>query len=107
MDPLRNAKDPLHQNYEGPKELFRRFAGAANGFPSELVVDAAVNMIVNAIRQAQPSQRGALNVFDELVTKTRAVLAEHYRGTGERKNIFPFHQIIAPEKFDARPRELR
>jgi hypothetical protein len=52
-------------------------------------------------------QRGALNVFDELVTKTRTVLAEHYQGTGERKNIFPFHQIIAPEKFDARPRELR
>jgi hypothetical protein len=107
MDPLRNAKDPLHQNYEGPKELFRRFASAANGFPSELVVDAASNVLVNAIRQAQPMQRGALNVFDELAAKARAVLAEHYQGSGERKNIFPFHQVVAPEHFDARPKALR
>jgi hypothetical protein len=104
---LRNAKDPLHNNYEGPKELFERFAKAANGFPSELVVDAASNVLVNAIRQAQPMQRGALNVFDELVAKARAVLAEHYQGTGERRNIFPFHQVVAPEHFDARPRALR
>jgi hypothetical protein len=104
LSALRNPKDPLHNNYEGPKELFERFAKAANGFPGELVVDAAANVLINAIRQAQPMQRGALNVFDELVTKARTVLAEHYAGTGERKNIFPFHQVIKPERFDARPK---
>jgi hypothetical protein len=38
---LRNPKDPLHNSYEGPKELFERFAKACNGFPHEFVIDAA------------------------------------------------------------------
>jgi hypothetical protein len=38
------------------------------------------------------------------VTKARSVLAEHYDATDNRRNIFPFHQVIKPERFDARPK---
>jgi hypothetical protein len=82
LSALRNPKDPLHNNYEGPKELFERFAKACNGFPHEFVLDAALNVLINAARQANPTRHGALNGFDEAVTKARAVLAEHYQSNG-------------------------
>jgi hypothetical protein len=103
---LRNPKDPLRDNPNAQRELFERFSSAANGFPADHVVAAALN-ILNAIRQAQPSRSKALDAFDELAARTRAVLAEHYGANGERRNIFPFHQVIKPEKFDARPKDLR
>jgi hypothetical protein len=101
---LRNPKDPLHNSYEGPKELFERFAKACNGFPHEFVIDAALNVLINAARQANSRRSGALKGFDEAVTKARSVLAEHYDATDNRRNIFPFHQVIKPERFDARPK---
>ena len=107
MKALRNPKDPLRNNYDGARELFERFAAEANGFPAEHAISAALNVLINAIRQAQPRQALALNVFDECATKARASLAEHYQATGERRNIFPFHQVIEPDKFDARPKVLR
>jgi hypothetical protein len=96
---LRNPKDPLHSNYEGPKELFERFAKASNGFPHEFVLDAALNVLINSVRQANSRRSGALKGFDEAVTKARAMLAEHYDGADNRRNIFPFHQVVEMAHF--------
>lgn len=102
MNELRNPKDPLHAQADAGKELFERFAKAANGFPAELAITAALNILINAVRQANPSQQKALAAFDEAVARTRGVLAEHYGTTGERRNIFPFHQVMQMEHFNAR-----
>lgn len=89
-----NSKDPLNRSHVNQRELFDKFVRTAGGFTTEHVVGAAINLVVNALRQAHPTQRGALQSFDELAAKTRALLADHYDGTGSRQNIFPFHQIV-------------
>jgi hypothetical protein len=104
MDPLRNEKDPLRQ--AGPsqqQELFRRFTAAANGFSTEDVIGAAMNVLVNAIRQSNPSWSKASERYDEWMARFKTVLSNHYDTvTGKRRNIFPFHQTVHMDHFDAR-----
>lgn len=104
MDALRNPKDPLHKSGpEGEKELFRALSEAANGYPAELVVGAAANVLVNAIRQSQPTRSGAADALDRLVARIRGLLlGQHYDALGNRRNVFPFHQVIEAPFVDAR-----
>jgi hypothetical protein len=89
------TKDPmLLATPDQQKQLFDAFCSVANGFSAEQVLGAAANLLVNAIRQAHPTQRGALARLDELSAKTKALLAEHYDAMGKRRNVFPFHQVI-------------
>ncbi len=102
-DPLRNPKDPLHQ--AGPpqgRELFRRFGQVANGFSHEQVIDAAFNLIVNAIRQGHPGWNKAQARYDELFGRGKTILREHFDAAGRRRNVFPFDQFVQMEHFDAR-----
>ena len=67
-----NPKDPLRKN--GPdqqKLLFDRFTKEANGFSTEEVIGAAVNLVLNALRQAHGTRRSAETRFDELNARTR------------------------------------
>jgi hypothetical protein len=99
-----NTKDPMIKaSPDAERELFILFAKTANGFAREQVVGAAINLIVNALRQTHAGQKAALDEFDMLTAKTRALLAEHYDNMGKRRNIFPFHQTIEMPMFDARP----
>lgn len=95
-DPLRNPKDPLHRS--GPdaeRELFRALGAACSGFPNEAVLGAAANLLVNAIRQSQPTRYAAREKFDELTARVRVLLLDqHYDALGKRRNVFPFHQVI-------------
>ena len=95
-DPLRNPKDPLRS--AGPPndaELFRRFSEMSEGFPVEVVLRAAMNVVLNAIRQAHARRSGAENSFDELVGRSKRVLLEmHYDNVGNRRNVFPYDQKI-------------
>ena len=103
-DPLRNPKDPLHKSGpEAERELFRAMSAVCNGFPNEAVVGAVANMLVNAIRQSQPTKQGAADTLDRLLARIRPLLLDqHYDLTGKRRNVFPFHQVIEVPKFDAR-----
>lgn len=103
-DPLRNPKDPLHKSGpEAERELFRALGQVANGFPTEAVFGAAANMLVNAIRQSQPTREGAREAFDELIARVRLLLLDqHYDALGRRRNVFPFHQVIEVPLFPAR-----
>lgn len=95
LDPLRNPLDPLHDANEAAKELFRNISAVASGFPHEIVVEAALNVLLNAIRQTQPKRRGANQMFDEFTQRAKTVLLEkHYDASGERRNVFPFDQRI-------------
>lgn len=88
------SKDPLKQGPEASKELFKRFSREANGFPLESTVDAAMNVIMNAIRQSHASSQKAEASFDELFGKAKGILMSHYDASGKRRAIFPFHQTI-------------
>lgn len=98
-----NPKDPmLKAGPDQQRELFTQFAQLASGFSTEDVIGSAMNLLVNAIRQSQPKQKGALDRLDQLNTKTRELLAAHYDVIGNRRNVFPFHQVIQMGHFDSR-----
>jgi acyl carrier protein phosphodiesterase len=100
-DPLRNTKDPLRKSGpEAEQELFRALGRACNDFPRDVVLGAAMNLIVNAIRQEHAGRNAACNAFDEVMARTKAVLLDkHYDEMGKRRNVFPFHQVIEPMLF--------
>lgn len=97
-----NPKDPLSKTSDAQRELFDRLTASAAGFTIEHVAGAAANLIVNAIRQAHPSQKSALDSLDEIFSHVRTLLAGHYDTQGKRRNIFPFHQHLEVPMLDAR-----
>lgn len=95
VNPLRNPKDPLHQTGpEAEKELFKRYAQLSDGFPNEAVLGAALNIIINGVRQGHSSWMGAERQFDEIFGRTKTILRDHYDANGKRRNLFPFDQVI-------------
>ena len=96
-DPLRNPKDPIHKS--GPNaglELFRRMSKAATDFPHDAVIDAACNLLINAIRQGNPDWRRAEAAFNEMFGRSKQLLKDHYDAAGRKKGVFPFDQVIMP-----------
>lgn len=93
-----NPKDPLIKT--GPDaqmELTKLFGKAATGFPNEAVIGAAINVLVNALRQTYPRASAAEARYSELVGRFKTILLSHYDGvTGKRRAIFPHHQTISP-----------
>jgi hypothetical protein len=88
-------KDPLYKT--GPdqqRELFNAFCRAGNGFSSEDVIGAAINVLVNALRQAHATQAKAMMAADEKSAKIKELLAKHYTSTGRVNGVFPFHQTV-------------
>lgn len=76
------------------RELFNRFCREANGFSSEDVIGAAINILVNGIRQAHSSSILAQASLDEKLATARALLVQHYDGNGKRVGITPFTQML-------------
>jgi hypothetical protein len=99
---LNNPNDPLHQQADAEKHLFQALAKVCNGFSSEQVAGAALNLIVNAIRQGHASDKGALNAADAAHAAMRKILIGHYDNAGRRRNIFPFHQTVEMPFLDLR-----
>jgi selenocysteine lyase/cysteine desulfurase len=98
-----NEKDPLIKaSPNAERELFTLFAHAATGYSLEQVIGAAVNIVVNALRQVHATQPKAIADFDQLMAKTRELISLHYDNAGRRRNVFPFHQTIEMPLFDAR-----
>lgn len=103
LDPLRNPKDPLRKS--GPDqqhELFRRFAREADGFSTEDAVGAALNVLINALRQAHSTRGAAEASYNEHVGRMKQILMNHYDGAGRRLNLFPHHQVINMPHLDDR-----
>jgi hypothetical protein len=40
--------------------------------------------------------------FDEISGRTKQLLLDHYDGAGNRRSVFPFHQVIEVPHFDGR-----
>jgi hypothetical protein len=87
LDPLTNAPEPA-------RELHARFGRIADGFQADDVINAALNIMINTLRQRYPKKKDADEAVDRLLAKTRQALADHYFANGSRRSIFPFHQVI-------------
>jgi hypothetical protein len=95
-----NPNDPLRKGPDNTLVLFNRLAEASDGFTHEDVVGAAANLILNAVRQSYPKRQDAMRSCEELLAKMKGVLDSHYNEySGERRHVFPFHQIIEMPHF--------
>lgn len=99
---LVNPKDPLHNNPEAERELFNALARACKGFSHDQVAGAAVNLLVNVLRQSNATREAAMAGTDRLHATMRQVIDAHYDALGRRRNVFPFHQVIEVPRLDMR-----
>ena len=95
-DPLLLAGDATH------KELFTRFSRQCDGFQTSAVIDAAANIIINAIRQAHSTRGSAEMAFDELFGRMKSLLVEHYDYLGRKRGVFAYDQNIELPRIDGR-----
>jgi hypothetical protein len=97
---LIRPKDPLAKS--GPdqqRELFLAMAGVSRGHAIEEVVGAAVNIIVNALRQSYPQREKAIAAVDERAARMKQLLSECYTSGGRVKGVFPYNQTIEMAHF--------
>jgi hypothetical protein len=90
--------DPLLKLPE--RELFEALSRLCAGRSAAEVANAAANLIVNCIRQTQPTRGHAEMAFDSVFGRTKAVLMEHYDSRGRKKGIFPFDQVVVMPRFE-------
>ncbi len=96
-------KDPIQQSGpSGQLELFNRYSQLANGYSANDVINASMNMIINALRQACATRAKAEIAFDEIFGQAKTLLMNHYESTGRKKGIFAYDQTISVPHFDAR-----
>jgi len=96
------SNDPLKQGPRSEQELFKRFSEQANGFPLDATIGAAANILINGLRQNNPTRAKAEAAFDELFGKLKAITVAHYDGAGNRRSVFPFNQTINVPRLDFR-----
>lgn len=90
------VSDPLRNLQGQEKLLFDLFTTASTGKNVEAVMGAAVNVLINAIRQNYPTRDGAENKIGELFGRAQQMLlANHYDSvTGRRRSVIPHTQIV-------------
>lgn len=96
MNTLRhNPNDPLAKaSPDNARELFSQFSRLANGASASDVMDAAYNLIINALRQEHATRSAAESAYDEKAARIKGVLMDHYDAGGRRRGIFPYTQHI-------------
>ena len=94
----KDKTDPLTDTApEAGSVLFDRLNKTCKDFPLEAVVNASSNVLLNVIRQRNPTRDQAERDFNDMFGQFKAILMAHYDGAGgKRRNVFPFHQIIYP-----------
>lgn len=86
--------DPIKDTSPQGIVLFEKLSRASDGFSAEQVIDAGLNIVVNALRQTYATRDGAELVWDEFATRAKSNLMDCYDSTGRKKGIYPYHQII-------------
>lgn len=98
---IQGSKDPINGSLvDSGRELFERFGKAASGFSRDAAVNAAVNVIINALRQEHATRPRAEAAIDELFGKVKQALVNHYDVLGRKRGLFPFDQVIAVPLLD-------
>lgn len=98
-DVLRNPKDPLHNQEDAARALFRKFGEISNGFPLDIVCIAAMNVLVNSLRTAYPTRAQAFKQLEQFYEQLKNMIGDNYDAAGKRRNVFPFTQFIKPQLF--------
>lgn len=90
------TSDPLRGGPPAERALFEQITKLSDGKPLEAVLGAAINMIVNALRQTHGLRKDAEAQFDVLFGKAKTILLnEHYDSvTGKRRGVMPFTQVL-------------
>jgi hypothetical protein len=90
------VSDPLKNLPQNEKLLFDVITRASIGMPLDAVMGAAVNVLINAIRQNYPLRKDAEQKFDELFGRGKQMLlANHYDAvTGRRRTVIPHTQVV-------------
>jgi hypothetical protein len=86
--------DPIKRVPSQSITLFEKLARAADGFQAEQVLDAALNIAINAVRQSRATRHEAELAWEELAAKAKGNLMDCYDSTGRKKGIYPYHQIV-------------
>jgi hypothetical protein len=88
--------DPLLGLPEQERLLFKAFKQASAGKNVDAVLGAALNIVINTIRQMEPTRAEAEARYDALFGRAKTLLLErNYDSvTGKRRTIFPFTQVI-------------
>jgi predicted ATPase len=88
--------DPLLNLPEQERLVFEAFTRVATGRDYEAVVGAAVNVLINVIRQTEPTRADAEAHWNELVGRGKTLLLDHHYDsvTGKRRNVFPHTQVV-------------
>jgi hypothetical protein len=89
-------RDPLIGLPEQERLLFDAFKQASAGKNVDAVYGAAINIIINAVRQMEPTRKEAEARYDMLFGRGKTLLLDrNYDSvTGRRKTIFPFTQSV-------------
>jgi len=89
------TKDPmLLGTSDRGRELFQKISEAIDGFPSDDVINAAANLVINALRGVHPTRESAERSFDEIFGRTKQLLMDHYDSLGRKRGVFPYNQTI-------------
>lgn len=107
---MTNPKDPLLKvGSERQRELFNHISKLANGFATDEVLGAILNVYVNALRQIHPTRDKAFDRLDQLNAQAKTMLDSHYDLGGQRRRpgIFPFNQTITMPHLDDRDKHLK
>ena len=94
-----NSQDPFNKVPDRQRELFNKFSATATGHTAGDVIGAAINLLINAIRQSAPDWQKAEALFDEHLGISKQLLKDHYDSHGRKKGIFPYDQTIAVAHF--------
>jgi len=90
------VSDPLKNLPSQEELLFRMFTQFSVGKNLDAVMGAAINVLINAIRQSYPRRNDAEAKMSELFGRAiQLLLHNHYDSvTGLRRNVFPHTQIV-------------
>jgi hypothetical protein len=88
--------DPLLGLPEQERLLFNAFKQASAGKNVDAVLGAALNIVINTIRQIEPTRAEAEARYDALFGRAKTLLIDrNYNAvTGRRRTIFPFDQRV-------------
>ena len=88
--------DPLKNLPGQERRLFQIFTQASVAAPLDAVMGAAINLLINAIRQNYATRADAEAKIDELFGRGKQMLlANHYDSTtGRRRTVIPHTQIV-------------
>jgi hypothetical protein len=100
-----HPKDPIANNPDKAIELMKAMGQVAHGFSSQEVINAAANIVINAMRQSHATGHEAERAWDEIVARSKGQLMACYDSNGRKKGIYPYHQTIVMPYVDLKKKD--